>query len=52
ADHGQHTTNEDGSTGGTHGTDADEDVYVPFIWCNEREIGDALGLANNGVSVI
>ena len=53
ADHGQHmTTKEDGSVGGTHGTDADEDVYVPFIWCNVTEIGEALGLANNGASVI
>ena len=53
ADHGQHTTTkDDGSVGGTHGTDADEDVYVPFIWCNVKEIGEALGLANNGASVI
>jgi predicted AlkP superfamily pyrophosphatase or phosphodiesterase len=53
ADHGQHTTSkDDGSIGGTHGTDADEDVYVPFIWCTVREIGEALGLANNGASVI
>ena len=53
ADHGQHTTtNDDGSVGGTHGTDADEDVYVPFIWCNVKEIGEALGLANNGASVL
>lgn len=53
ADHGQHTTTkDDGSVGGTHGTDTDEDVYVPFIWCTVREIGDALGLVNNGASVI
>lgn len=53
ADHGQHMTmKEDGSGGGTHGTDADEDVYVPFIWCNVTEIGEALGLTNNGASVI
>ena len=45
ADHGQHAvTREDGSLGGWHGTDVDEDVNVPFVWCKADELGPALGL--------
>jgi len=45
ADHGQHTvTNDDGSRAGSHGTDSDEDVYVPFVWCAPEELRRALGL--------
>ncbi len=45
ADHGQHTVlKSDGSAGGTHGTDSDEDVYVPFVWCTNRELREAIGL--------
>lgn len=45
ADHGQHTImRSDGSVGGTHGTDADDDVYVPFVWCTNRELREAIGL--------
>jgi len=45
ADHGQHTVvGDDGEVGGTHGTNADDDVYVPFVWCTNRELCDILGL--------
>ena len=45
ADHGQHmVVRDDGSVGGTHGTDLEEDLYVPFVWCTARELGRALGL--------
>ena len=45
ADHGQHTVmREDGSMGGTHGSDIDDDVYVPFVWSTPRELRKALGL--------
>jgi len=45
ADHGMHTVVEsDGSVGGTHGTDSDDDVYVPFVWCTNRELREAIGL--------
>ena len=45
ADHGQHTVlKSDGSVGGTHGTDSDDDVYVPFVWCTNRELREAIGL--------
>lgn len=45
ADHGQHTiTKDDGSEAGWHGTDLDEDVYVPFVWCSPEELKLALGL--------
>jgi len=44
ADHGQHTvTKDDGSRAGSHGTDSDEDVYVPFVWCAPEELRRALG---------
>ncbi|MFQ6053818.1 MAG: alkaline phosphatase family protein [Candidatus Bathyarchaeia archaeon] len=44
ADHGQHTiVGDDGRVGGTHGTDMDEDVYVPLVWCNRRELKETLG---------
>jgi predicted AlkP superfamily pyrophosphatase or phosphodiesterase len=46
ADHGQHKeTRDDGTEYGTHGTTADDDVYVPFVWCNVEELGKALGLS-------
>lgn len=46
ADHGQHPmVRENGSKVGTHGTLADEDVYVPFTWCNVSELGGILGHA-------
>lgn len=45
ADHGQHTIiNEDGGIGGWHGTDSDEDIYVPLVWCTPGELRRALGL--------
>ena len=45
ADHGQHViVKDDGSEGGTHGTDGDDDVYVPFVWCANRELREAIGL--------
>jgi len=45
ADHGQHTmVRDDGSQGGWHGTKAEEDVYVPFIWCKKEEIKGAVGI--------
>ncbi len=45
ADHGQHTIErDDGSRGGWHGTDSDEDVYVPLVWCAPEELKLALGL--------
>jgi predicted AlkP superfamily pyrophosphatase or phosphodiesterase len=45
ADHGQHTiTRDDGTQGGWHGTEADDDVYVPFVWCTPEEMMQALGL--------
>lgn len=48
ADHGQHIiTRDDGSLGGWHGTDKDEDLYVPFAWCEAAELGRALGLATS-----
>ena len=44
ADHGQHTiVRDDGSIGGTHGTDLDDDIYVPFVWCTNKESGEAIG---------
>jgi predicted AlkP superfamily pyrophosphatase or phosphodiesterase len=44
ADHGQHTiSRDDGSEGGTHGTDVNEDIYVPFVWCTALEAQEALG---------
>ena len=46
ADHGQHVIlKEDGSEGGTHGTYADEDVYVPLVWGTPQEIRGALGVS-------
>jgi predicted AlkP superfamily pyrophosphatase or phosphodiesterase len=46
ADHGQHTeTKDDGTEYGTHGTIADDDVYIPLVWCNVDELGRALGLS-------
>ena len=43
ADHGQHTVVKgDGAMGGTHGTDMDDDLSVPFIWCTNRELKGAL----------
>jgi predicted AlkP superfamily pyrophosphatase or phosphodiesterase len=46
ADHGQHAIlKEDGSEGGTHGTYADEDVYVPLVWGTPQEIRGALGVS-------
>lgn len=45
ADHGQHTiTRDDGTQGGWHGTEAEEDVRVPFVWCKAEELKRALGL--------
>lgn len=45
ADHGQHmVVRGDGGIGGTHGTDAADDIYVPFVWCTTRELREALGL--------
>ena len=45
ADHGQHpVTRDDGSVGGTHGTDTDDDVRVPFVWCTAREMMESLGI--------
>ena len=44
ADHGQHTiTRDDGTQGGWHGTEAEEDVRVPFVWCKAEELKRALG---------
>lgn len=44
ADHGQHTIErDDGSEGGTHGTDVDEDIYVPFVWGTALELKEVLG---------
>lgn len=45
ADHGQHTVlKSDGSQEGTHGTNSDDDVYVPFAWCTNRELKEAIGI--------
>jgi len=45
ADHGQHTAvRGNGGVGGTHGTDMDDDIYVPFAWCSNPELKDVLGL--------
>lgn len=45
ADHGQHPyVREDGSTGGTHGTDMDEDIIVPLVWASNRELEAAFSL--------
>ena len=47
ADHGQHTiTRDDGTHGGWHGTEAEEDVRVPFVWCKAEELKRALGLTD------
>lgn len=46
ADHGQHmVVKDDGGFGGTHGTDMDDDIYVPLVWCTTQELREALGLA-------
>jgi predicted AlkP superfamily pyrophosphatase or phosphodiesterase len=45
ADHGQHTiVRDDSSQGGWHGTEAEEDVYVPFVWCKKEDIKGTVGL--------
>jgi len=50
ADHGQHTiTMDDGSEAGSHGTDSDEDINVPFVWCTVEELKVALGLSSRGI---
>lgn len=46
ADHGQHTAEGDeGKVYGTHGTETDDDVYVPLIWATPDDIGRAFGLS-------
>jgi predicted AlkP superfamily pyrophosphatase or phosphodiesterase len=46
ADHGQHTAVDDGGkVYGTHGTEADDDVYVPLVWATPDDIGRAFGLS-------
>ena len=42
ADHGQHPSSE-GPYRGVHGTDAPEDLNVPFLWASNDELRDALG---------
>lgn len=45
ADHGQHTVmKDDGSIGGTHGTDMDDDVLVPLVWCTSNELREIIAL--------
>jgi predicted AlkP superfamily pyrophosphatase or phosphodiesterase len=44
ADHGQHTAVDDnGKEHGAHGTEMDEDVYVPLVWATPEDIGRVLG---------
>ena len=46
ADHGQHTAVDDGGkVYGTHGTEMDDDVYVPLVWATPEDIGRAFGLS-------
>ena len=46
ADHGQHTAvDEGGNVYGSHGTEIDDDVYVPLFWATPEDIGRAFGLA-------
>ncbi len=43
ADHGQHAvTKEDGSRGGTHGTEMEEDLRVPLVWASNADLLEAL----------
>jgi len=42
ADHGQHTSPEDAHRG-VHGTDAPEDLEVPFLWASDSELKSVLG---------
>jgi predicted AlkP superfamily pyrophosphatase or phosphodiesterase len=45
ADHGQHTAVDDGGkVYGTHGTEMDDDIYVPLVWATPEDIGRAFGL--------
>ncbi len=45
ADHGQHTiVRDNGTQGGWHGTEAEEDVRVPFVWCKAEDLKRALDL--------
>ena len=45
ADHGQHMAVDAGRrVYGTHGTELDDDVYVPLVWATPEEIGRAFGL--------
>lgn len=47
ADHGQHTVmRDDGTQGGWHGTEAEEDVSVPFVWCKAEELKRTLDLTS------
>jgi predicted AlkP superfamily pyrophosphatase or phosphodiesterase len=46
ADHGQHTAvDEGGKVYGSHGTEMDDDIYVPLVWATPEEVGRAFGLA-------
>jgi predicted AlkP superfamily pyrophosphatase or phosphodiesterase len=46
ADHGQHTAVDDnGKKYGTHGTEMNDDVYVPLVWATPEDIGRAFGLS-------
>lgn len=38
ADHGQHSIVEKGVLRGTHGTNMEEDLLVPVVWANNREL--------------
>lgn len=38
ADHGQHSVEEKGVLRGTHGTNMEEDLLVPVVWANNREL--------------
>ena len=39
ADHGQHSVSHvDGRVSATHGTNSDDDAYVGFVWCTQREL--------------
>ena len=46
ADHGQPTAvDEGGKVYGSHGTEMDDDIYVPLVWATPEEVGRAFGLA-------
>jgi predicted AlkP superfamily pyrophosphatase or phosphodiesterase len=47
ADHGQHTAVDDGgNVYGTHGTEMEDDVYVPLVWSTPGDIERAFGLTS------